>query len=898
MAKQRDRVVLRMIEDEMKKSFLDYSMSVIVQRALPDVRDGLKPVHRRILYSMHEAGLTPDRPFKKSATVVGDVLGRYHPHGDTAVYEALVRMVQDFSLRYPLVEGQGNFGSIDGDGAAAYRYTEARLSAVAMEMLADIERNTVDFVPNFDDRLQEPAVLPARLPNLLVNGSSGIAVGMSTNIPPHNLREVVRAALHLLDHPDCTVQDLMRFVPGPDFPTGALIVGREGIEKAYETGRGRIVMQARVQKETRRGGREQLAVTEIPYATSKARILEQIVDLAKKGRISDVSDLRDESDRDGIRVVIELKRGADAQKVLRSLLKWTSLQSTFGVIALALDNGVPREFTLKEMLERFRDHRVEVIVRRSRWELEKARDEAHVLEGLIVAVKNIEEVVRIIRGSRDRAHAAERLRSRFELSERQADAILQMRLHRLTTLESRELRERLAGLTRRIRELEALLESPQKQLEEVRRELEELAERYGDARRTRILDAREAARLEDLEAEEEVIVTVSHEGFVKQTPMYLYQRRMGSGKALAGMERYENDYLEHVFVATSTETLMFLTADGQAYWLPVADIPEAGRTSRGRALQQLLGLSRDGRVVALLSPGRLAGDARLVFMTERGLVKRTRLDQFSSQRSGGVIAINLRRGDRLFDVQVSDGTADVVLVSRAGRVIRFSEAEVSEVGRVAQGVRGIKLASGDSLVGAVVTRHLTSLCLVTDKGFVHRLSLEDFSLQGRDGMGVVAVKLDGGTGKVVGAKELLPEDELMVVLASGGTVRLRADQIPETPRGGRGERLVEVARGDRVVEVTRVGGQGGEDDAARRATGEGSADEASVDDDLDEAEEDSPSGALDSDEEEIAVVAVDRDEDQTGGDIDANAPRLRGEESPTEGGRGRRRSDQFDLLGD
>src|SRR5690606_24815252 len=427
------------------------------------------------------------------------------------------------------------------DGAAAYRYTEARLSAIATEILADIEKETVDYVPNFDDRLKEPSVLPARLPNLLVNGSSGIAVGMSTNIPPHNLREVVKAALHLLDAPDCTVRDLMRFVPGPDFPTGALIVGTEGIEQAYETGRGRIVMQARVQKETRRGGREQLVVTEIPYATSKTRILEQIVDLVKKGKVSDIADLRDESDRDGIRVVVELKRGADAQKVLRALLKWTSLQATFGVIALALDNGVPREFSLKEMLERFRDHRVEVIVRRSRWELERARDEAHILEGLIVALANIDEVVRIIRGSKERAQAAERLRSRFELSERQAEAILQMRLYRLTALETRDLKDRLRELNRRIKELEALLKSERKQLEEVRRELAELVERYGDARRTRIVDASEAARLEDLAAEEEVIVTLSHEGYIKQIPMYLYQRWRGSGKGLAGMDRYEND---------------------------------------------------------------------------------------------------------------------------------------------------------------------------------------------------------------------------------------------------------------------------------------------------------------------------------------------------------------------
>lgn len=863
MAKQRDRVVLRMIEDEMKQSFLDYSMSVIVQRALPDVRDGLKPVHRRILYSMHEAGLSPTRPFKKSATVVGDVLGKYHPHGDTAVYDALVRMVQEFSLRYPLIDGQGNFGSLDGDGAAAYRYTEARLSAIATEILADIEKETVDYVPNFDDRLKEPSVLPARLPNLLVNGSSGIAVGMSTNIPPHNLREVVKAALHLLDHPDCTVRDLMRFIPGPDFPTGALIVGTEGIEKAYETGRGRVVMQARVQKETRRGGREQLVVTEIPYATSKTRIMEQIVDLVKKGRVADLSDLRDESDRDGIRIVIELKRGADAQKVLKALFKWTSLQATFGVIALALDHGVPREFSLKGMLEAFRDHRVQVIIRRSRWELDRAQDEAHVLEGLILALDRIDEVVRIIRGSRDRPQASTRLRKKLELTERQAEAILQMRLYRLTTLESKELKARLTALRKRIAELEALLESPERQLDEVRRELTELVEKYGDARRTSILTAKEAARLEDLAAEEEVVVSITHEGYAKQVPMYLYQRWVGSGKPLAGLERYETDYLEYLFPATTTDTLLLMTADGQAHWLPVAEIPEAGRSSRGRPLHQLLGLSKDARIVSILSPGRHSPDALLVFLTEKGLVKRTRLEQYGSARAGGIIAINLRKGDRLLDVHISDGTADVVLASRQGRVIRFPEGEVNEVGRVAQGVRGIKLASGDRVAGGIVTRHQTALCLVTEKGFVHRLSLEEFTPQGRDGLGVMAVELDTRTGKVAGAGELLADDELMAVLSSGATARIRAADLPETGRGSRGEPVVAVPRGDRIVEVTPVARQRG-----RREEEAG-------------AVVDEPLGGEEESDEAVAGVAV-------AGDNEAEASAEAEAEAP----------DQFDLLGE
>jgi DNA gyrase subunit A len=804
MATQRDRVLPRLIEEEMKQSFLDYSMSVIVQRALPDVRDGLKPVHRRILYSMHEAGLSPNRPFKKSATVVGDVLGKYHPHGDSAVYDAMVRMVQDFSLRYPLVSGQGNFGSIDGDSAAAYRYTEAKLAPIATEMLADIDRETVDYTPNFDDRLQEPVVLPAKLPNLLINGSSGIAVGMSTNIPPHNLREVVKATVHLLDNPDCTISDLMRLVPGPDFPTGGLIVGKDGIRKAYETGRGRVIMRARISKETRRGGREQLVVTEIPYATTKTRIIEQIVDLSRKGKIGDVADLRDESDRDGIRMVIELKRGADANGVVKALLKWTGLQSTFGVIALALDRGSPRELTLKEMLERFRDHRIEVIVRRSRWELEQARDEAHVLKGLLIALKNIDRVVAIIKGSRNREIAGEKLRAEFELTERQAEAILQMRLYRLTQLEGKELKDRLAELERRIRELEALLKSPAKQIAEIRRELLEIGERYGDARRTKILASDRKLEMEDLVAQEDVVVTLSHEGYVKQIPMSLYRRRLNAGTALAGMDRYESDYLEHLFVASTGDVLTFFTDDGQAYWLPVVEIPEAGRSSRGKALHQLLALPRQAHVSAMLALGRQPETAVLVFVTEQGTVKRTRLSEYSSQRSGGVNAINLRRGDRLVDVQVSDGSADLVLVSRHGRAIRFPETDVAEVGRVAQGVRGIRLSGGDRVVGAVVARRETAIVAITEKGLAFHLPLSELAAQRRDGLGTLAFTLAGRSGKLVAAREVVGRDELMIVLSTGETSRIAGDDLPPGGRGQEGTQVVKVKRGESVVEMTRV----------------------------------------------------------------------------------------------
>jgi DNA gyrase subunit A len=698
-------------------------------------------------------------------------------------------------------------------------------------MLADIDRETVDWVPNFDDRLQEPIVLPSRIPNLLVNGSSGIAVGMSTNVPPHNFREVAKAAIHLVDHPECTLKDLMKFIPGPDFPTGGLIVGTEGIEAAYRTGRGRIVMRARVVKETRRGGREQLVVTEIPYATSKTRIIEQIVDLTKKGKISDISDLRDESDRDGIRIVIELKRGVDAEKVLKQLLKWTSLQATFGVISLALDNGVPREFTLKQILERFRDHRIEVIVRRSQWELAKAREEAHVLEGLLIALKNIDEVVRVIRGSRDREAASIELRSKFELSERQAEAILQMRLYRLTALETKELKSRLTALAKRIRELEALLKSPKRQLAEVRREMEELMERYSDARRTQIITGDAATRLEDLVAHEDVVVALSHEGYIQQVPMALYRRRSNAGRAPAGTSG--SDYLEHVFVASTGETLMFLADDGQAYWLPVSEIPEVGRAARGKSVHQLLSLPKGAHIAAMLPLARIPEGATLVFFTARGMVKRTALDQFASQRAGGVTAITLKKGDHLLDVHVSTGAEDIVLASRTGRVIRFPEAEVSEMGRVAQGVRGIKLAAADRVVGGLAVRRDAALCLVTEKGFVQRLELGDFAAQRRDGLGVVALALGPKTGKVISAKELLPGDELMVTLSTSETVRLSGDQVPEGTRGGTGEPMVKVKRGESIVEVTRV--------ATRQ---EESTDEAGAEDDGVDAEEASEDAAV------------------------------------------------------
>ena len=810
MPQRRERVVPRLIEEEMRDSFLDYSMSVIVQRALPDVRDGLKPVHRRILYAMNDLGLGPGRPYKKSASVVGEVLGKYHPHGDSAVYDALVRMVQDFSLRYPLVDGQGNFGSIDGDNAAAYRYTEARLEALATELLADLDKETVDFNRTFDDQREEPQVLPSKLPNLLVNGSAGIAVGMATNVPPHNLREIAGALRHLIEDPDCTVDDLLEHVPGPDFPTGGFIIGTDGIREAYGAGRGRMTMRARVQREAKRGGREQLVVIELPYGVNKSKVIEQIADLVRQRKLEDVSDLRDESDRDGMRIVVELKRGAKVQPVLNKLYKRTYMQATFGAIMLALDRGVPREMTLKQMLEKFRDHRIEVIQRRAVYDLEQAKAEAHITEGLITALDNIDEVIGIIRESRSKEEASDRLQDRFALSSVQADAILNMRLHRLTELETKELKDRLRELKKRIAELYALLDSEEEQYGVLLTELDELVRKYGDGRRTTIVQGDADFTMEDMVAQEDVVVTVSHQGYIKRMPVSLYRRRVTSGKALAGMERYEEDFLEHVFIASTHDVVLVVTARGQAYEIAVLDIPEGGRASRGRALNQLLGFDAGTGVAALIPVTEYEDSVDLVFLTRGGIVKRTALSEFANIRAGGINAINLRDDDELLDVRTSDGVNDVVLATAGGRAIRFPETEVPRVGRNAQGVIGVRMKKGDAVVGMVVVRRNATVACVTANGFAKRTPIAEFRVQGRGGQGTVALSVSERTGPLVGAKEMLDGDELMVVTAAGVATRLNAAEIPIQGRATQGKLLIRVPTGDRVVEVSRVASERGE----------------------------------------------------------------------------------------
>ncbi|CAN5513733.1 DNA gyrase subunit A [soil metagenome] len=820
------KILPRLIEDEMRASFIDYSMSVIVQRALPDVRDGLKPVHRRILYAMHESGLAPNRPFKKSATVVGDVLGRYHPHGDSAVYDALVRMVQDFSLRYPLIQGQGNFGSVDGDSAAAYRYTEARLAQIATEMLGDIDKETVDFAPNFDDRLLEPTVLPAKVPNLLVNGSSGIAVGMATNIPPHNLREVVDACVHLIDNPECTVEDLRQFVKGPDFPTGGLIFGREGIREAYETGRGRIVMRARAEIEEE-GGREKIIVTEIPFMVNKSRLIEQIAELVRDRKIEGVSDMRDESDRDGMRIVIELRRDTIPYIVLNQLYKHTQMQSTFGVIMLALVGGVPRVLSLREMIAHFVDHRHVVVVRRTEFELRKATDREHILEGLKIAVDNIDEVIAIIRGSETSAEAGERLRERFALSERQSDAILNMRLAKLTGLEIEQLEAELAEVRATIADLRDILGSRERRMTIIKEELREVADRYGDERRSDILGDTTLLSIEDLIADEEMVITVSHHGYIKRVPVDTYRRQGRGGRGISGMGTKEEDWVEQIFLASTHDYLMFFTRCGQCYWLKVHQIPQSARASRGKPIVNLLNIQADQKIASLVPVREFSEDRNLIFATRKGVVKKTVLSAFGNPRAVGINAINILEGDELIDVQLTDGSCDVVLATREGMAIRFQERDVREMGRATTGVRGISLEADDVVIGMVVVSSSpvpgtlsgedgssaapalqrqpgTTLLVITEKGMGKRSEIHAYRLQRRGGKGVINVRTTAKTGRVVAIKEVHPGDELMVITRAGIVNRQAIDGIRVIGRNTQGVRLVNLDNGDSVMDVARV----------------------------------------------------------------------------------------------
>ena len=792
------------LESEMKKSFISYAMAVIITRALPDVRDGLKPVHRRIIYAMHELGMTPDKPYRKSARIVGDVLGKYHPHGDSAVYDAMVRLAQDFSTRYMLVEGQGNFGSVDGDGAAAMRYTEARMSKIAQEMVADLDKETVDFVPNFDETLMQPSVMPCRYPNLLVNGSSGIAVGMATNIPPHNLGEVIDGVVCLIDNPQATLKDLMEHIKGPDFPTGGIIMGRQGIYEAYSTGRGRIVTRARTEIEQMNATRARIVVTEIPYMVNKARLVEKIAELVHERRIEGISDIRDESDRGGMRIVIELKKDVNAAVVLNYLYKHTQLQESFGAIMLALVDGEPKVLSLHQMLYHYLEHQKEVTTRRTRYDLDKAEARAHILEGLLKALDHIDEIVSIIRGSSDTSAARTALMERFAFSDKQAQAILDMRLARLTGLERERLQEEYAELEKTIAGLRAILADEQLLLSVVRGELLEVRRKYADERRTEIASVAEEIDPEDLIQEEDMVVTLTHFGYVKRLPTSTYRSQNRGGKGVSGMSTREEDYAEQLLVMSTHEDLMFFTNRGRVYQIRCYEIPEAGRTARGTAIVNLLQLEGGEKVTAMIRIPAGAQESYLIMATRLGLIKKTALSEFQNLRRTGLIAIVLREDDELMGVELTDGEQQILLATRGGMAIRFGEGDIRAMGRVSMGVKSMDLAEGDEIVGLAVYEEGAHVLSVTENGYGKRTEIDDYRLQSRGGKGILAMKLSERSGKLAAQLIVHPDEDLMLITDDGVIIRLPVDGIPVLGRNTQGVRIMRVAGESRVVGVTRA----------------------------------------------------------------------------------------------
>ncbi len=793
------------IEDEMKRSYLDYAMSVIIGRALPDVRDGLKPVHRRILFAMHELKNDWNKPYKKSARIVGDVIGKYHPHGDTAVYDTIVRMAQDFSLRYPLIDGQGNFGSIDGDAAAAMRYTEIRFSRLAHEMLEDIEKETVDFVPNYDESLVEPSLLPAKIPNLLMNGSSGIAVGMATNIPPHNLSEVVDATAALIDNPDISCDELMEFLPGPDFPTAGIICGRKGIENAYRTGKGIIRIRARVMIEkNRKTGRESIIVSQLPYQVNKARLIEKISELAKDKKIDGIQYVRDESDREGMRIVIALKKDEIAGVIINQLYASTQLESTFGIILLAIVDRQPRLLNLKELIGHFIQHRKEVIARRTRFELKKAESRVHVLEGLKIALDHIDAVIAVIRSSKTPAEATRRLTTQFELTQIQAKAILDMRLHRLTGLERDKIVEEYEETIKAIARYREILASERLVLNMIKDELMDLRQRYGDERRTEIVEETEKVTIEDMIVEEDMVVTISHAGYVKRNPISLYNSQHRGGKGKKGMVLKEEDFVDRLFVASTHDTFMFFTNLGRVHWRKVHDLPQAGRLARGKAIVNLLSLAKGERVATVFPVRSFEHGFNVLMATKNGLVKKTDLMAYSRPRAGGIIALNLVPGDELIDVRITDGTQNVFLGSCYGKSIRFHESNVRPTGRASQGVRGIRLADGDYLVGMEVLTNGKTLMTVTENGYGKRTSIDEYPVQKRGGKGVITIKTTERNGLVVAILAVTDEDDLMLLTDRGKIIRMPVKDISVIGRNTQGVRLITMEPGERVVGAARL----------------------------------------------------------------------------------------------
>ena len=799
-----EKIVPRDIEQEIKDSYLSYAMSVIVGRALPDVRDGLKPVHRRILYGMTDLGLDPGKPYKKSARIVGEVLGKYHPHGDVAVYDALVRMVQDFSLRYPLIDGQGNFGSVDGDAPAAMRYTEARLASVAGEVLADLDKDTVDFAPNFDGSLREPKLMPSKLPNLLINGSSGIAVGMATNIPPHNLSEVADGACALIDDPQIELPALMRHIKGPDFPTGAIICGKDGIKDAYQTGRGSLRIRAKAQVEQLKGNRQALVITELPYQVNKANLLETIARLVQEKTLEGISDLRDESDKDGMRVVIELKRDANDQVVLNQLYKHTTMETTFGVIMLALVDGRPRVLSLKSILQSFIEHRKEIITRRTKFELAKAQERAHILEGLKIALENLDAVIKTIRQSKSPAEAKEALTKKFELSDRQAQAILEMQLQRLTALERDKIDAEYKELLKKIEYYQMLLKSEKKVLELIKDELQELKKKFGDERRTEILGEVKDFKIEDLIAEEDVVIMISHAGYIKRLPVSAYRKQRRGGVGVTAMETKEEDFVEHLFIASTLETLLFFTNQGRCYWLKVHEVPQASRYAKGTAIVNLLSLQKDERLSTFVSVKEFVAERYLVMATKQGTVKKSSLDAYSNPRKAGIIAITLEKGDELIEAEITDGKQELLLITKQGLAIRFPEEQAREVGRASRGVRGIRLGKSDDVIAMQLVRKGSSLLTVTELGFGKRTDLEEYRVQSRGGKGIINLKVTKKNGAVVGAKTVTDQDEIMLISHEGMIVRCPVKDVRTTGRAAQGVRLINIKGKDRLAAVASV----------------------------------------------------------------------------------------------
>ncbi|HDR05303.1 MAG TPA: DNA gyrase subunit A [Candidatus Marinimicrobia bacterium] len=809
----KERIVSIDLEQELKNSYLDYSMSVIVSRALPDVRDGLKPVHRRILFGMYDLGMTHAKAYKKSARIVGEVLGKYHPHGDSAVYDAMVRMAQPFSLRYLMVDGQGNFGSLDGDGAAAMRYTEAKMTRYSEEMLRDIEKETVLFRPNFDDSLEEPSVLPAAVPNLLVNGASGIAVGMATNIPPHNLREIVNALISLIDNPEMDDAELLPMVSGPDFPTGGIIYGRAGIRDAYLTGRGRIIVRARANVEQIRNGREQIIITEIPYQTNKANIIERIAELVRNKVLEGISDLRDESDKDGVRIVIELRKDAIPQVVLNNLFKHTQLQSTFGVILLSLVEGIPRVLTLRQMLQYFIDFRHEVVVKRTTYDLRRAEEAAHILEGLKIALDHIDEVIAIIRSSASGEDAKRNLIKRFEFTEIQAKAILDMRLQKLTGLEREKIIQEYLEKLKLIEMLRFILENRLKRMEIIKEELREIKNKYGDERRTEIVADSSDLSIKDMIAEEDMVITVTHNGFIKRFPVSAYRSQHRGGTGARGAATKDDDFVENLFIASTHDFLLFFTNFGRCYWLNVHELPQAGRASRGRAIVNLLACEKNEYVRAFLNVREFTEDSYIVMATRKGIVKKTALMDYSRPRKSGIIAINLREDDDLIGVELTNGSQDIILGTFAGKAIRFSERNVRDMGRSATGVKGITLdGEQDAVIDMVVVkRENAHLLAVSETGLGKRSEISDYRVTNRGGKGIITLKLTERTGKMIALKEVVDTDDLMLITSSGIMIRMPVKNIRPTSRNTQGVKLISLRGLDSISSVAYVAENGTEE---------------------------------------------------------------------------------------